>query len=69
MGPSSHGLAGEDVGHKWVGWIKPIVRNGLTIQRRDWKGSKLVEAVSSGWPSILSNLKSLLEIGDTILKP
>jgi uncharacterized protein YndB with AHSA1/START domain len=27
------------------------------------EGSKLVEAVSSGWPKILSNLKSLLETG------
>ncbi len=26
--------------------------------------SKLITAVSSGWPSILSNLKSLLETGD-----
>jgi uncharacterized protein YndB with AHSA1/START domain len=27
------------------------------------EGSKLVEAVSGGWPKILSNLKSLLETG------
>jgi hypothetical protein len=26
-------------------------------------GSKLIEAVSGGWPRILSNLKSLLETG------
>jgi uncharacterized protein YndB with AHSA1/START domain len=30
--------------------------------------SKLVEAVSGGWPKILSNLKSLLETGDVVLK-
>ena len=31
-------------------------------------GSKLIEAVSGGWPRILSNLKSLLETGDVVLK-
>jgi uncharacterized protein YndB with AHSA1/START domain len=30
-------------------------------------GSKLIEAVSGGWPRILSNLKSLLETGEIIL--
>jgi uncharacterized protein YndB with AHSA1/START domain len=30
--------------------------------------SKLILAVSGGWPRILSNLKSLLETGETILK-
>ena len=29
--------------------------------------SKLIEAVSGGWPRILSNLKSLLETGDVAL--
>ena len=29
--------------------------------------SKLIEAVSGGWPRILSNLKSLLETGDIAL--
>jgi len=29
--------------------------------------SKFIEAVSGGWPKILSNLKSLLETGQTIL--
>ena len=31
--------------------------------------SKLIEAVSGGWPQILSNLKSLLETGSIILPP
>jgi uncharacterized protein YndB with AHSA1/START domain len=31
--------------------------------------SKLIDAVSGGWPQILSNLKSLLETGKTILPP
>jgi uncharacterized protein YndB with AHSA1/START domain len=30
--------------------------------------SKLVQAVSGGWPQILSNLKSLLETGKVILQ-
>jgi hypothetical protein len=29
--------------------------------------SKFIEAVSGGWPKILSNLKSLLETGSTAL--
>lgn len=36
----------------------------LTITHAvDREGSKLVEAVSGGWPQVISNLKSLLEIG------
>jgi uncharacterized protein YndB with AHSA1/START domain len=31
-------------------------------------GTKLIEAVSGGWPRILSNLKSLLETGEVALK-
>jgi hypothetical protein len=30
--------------------------------------SKLIEAVSGGWPQVLSNLKSLLEMGEIVLK-
>jgi uncharacterized protein YndB with AHSA1/START domain len=30
--------------------------------------SKLIEAVSGGWPQVLSNLKSLLETGEIVLK-
>jgi uncharacterized protein YndB with AHSA1/START domain len=36
-----------------------------TIEREP---SKLIEAVSGGWPKIISNLKSLLESGSTVLK-
>ena len=36
-----------------------------TIEREP---SKLIEAVSGGWPKILSNLKSLLETGCTVLQ-
>ena len=36
-----------------------------TIARAD---SKLIEAVSGGWPRIISNLKSLLETGEVALK-
>ncbi len=34
----------------------------------DKKPSKLIEAVSGGWPKILSNLKSLLETGQVALE-
>lgn len=33
------------------------------IHEIDQTGSKLIEAVSTGWPAILSSLKSLLETG------
>jgi uncharacterized protein YndB with AHSA1/START domain len=36
-----------------------------SIERAD---SKFIEAVSGGWPRILSNLKSLLETGEIILR-
>lgn len=36
-----------------------------TIERAQ---SKFIEAVSGGWPKILSNLKSLLETGQVILR-
>jgi len=35
-----------------------------TMDRQD---SKFIGAVSGGWPKILSNLKSLLETGETVL--
>jgi hypothetical protein len=35
-----------------------------TIER---VGSRLIEAVSGGWPRIISNLKSLLETGEIVL--
>jgi uncharacterized protein YndB with AHSA1/START domain len=42
----------------------------LTITHAiDRAGSKLIEAVSGGWPRILSNLKSLLETGELALAP
>jgi uncharacterized protein YndB with AHSA1/START domain len=36
-----------------------------TVERET---SKLIEAVSGGWPKIISNLKSLLETGSTVLQ-
>lgn len=33
------------------------------------EGSKFIGAVSTGWPQILSNLKSLLETGSVVLPP
>ena len=41
----------------------------LTITHEmDRAESKLIEAVSGGWPQVLSNLKSLLETGELVLK-
>jgi uncharacterized protein YndB with AHSA1/START domain len=41
----------------------------LTITHTiDKPQSKFIEAVSIGWPKILSNLKSLLETGEVVLK-
>jgi hypothetical protein len=34
----------------------------------DVPNSKFIEAVSGDWPFCLSNLKSLLETGDVVLK-
>ncbi len=42
--------------------VKLTIRH--TIERDN---SKLIEAVSGGWPRILSNLKSLLETGEIVL--
>lgn len=36
------------------------------IHEMDRAGSKLIEAVSGGWPLILSSLKSLLETGEPL---
>jgi uncharacterized protein YndB with AHSA1/START domain len=41
----------------------------LTITHvMDRAGSKFIEAVSGGWPRILSNLKSFLETGEPVVK-
>ena len=36
------------------------------IHEMDKPGSKLIEAVSGGWPHILASLKSLLETGESL---
>jgi uncharacterized protein YndB with AHSA1/START domain len=39
----------------------------LTVTHEiDKTGSKFIEAVSGGWPKVLSNLKSLLETGEVL---
>lgn len=41
----------------------------LTVTHEiDKSGSKFIEAVSGGWPKVLSNLKSLLETGEVLTK-
>ena len=40
----------------------------LTVSHEmEREGSKFIDAVSGGWPQILSNLKSLLETGQVVL--
>jgi uncharacterized protein YndB with AHSA1/START domain len=47
--------------------VEGIVK--LTVSHSmDREGTKLIEAVSGGWPKILSNLKSLLETGRIALE-
>ena len=36
------------------------------IHEIDKPGSKFIQSVSTGWPVILSSLKSLLETGDAL---
>jgi uncharacterized protein YndB with AHSA1/START domain len=43
--------------------VKLTITHGI-----DREPSKLIEAVSGGWPKILSNLKSLLETGSVVLQ-
>jgi uncharacterized protein YndB with AHSA1/START domain len=47
--------------------VQGVVKLTIThsIER---EGAKLIEAVSGGWPRILSNLKSWLETGEVVLK-
>ena len=41
----------------------------LTVTHQlEGEGTKFIEAVSGGWPRILSNVKSLLETGEVALK-
>jgi uncharacterized protein YndB with AHSA1/START domain len=44
--------------------VKLTVTHG--VERAD---SQFIGAVSGGWPRILSNIKSLLETGEVVLKP
>ena len=36
------------------------------VHEMDKRGSKLIDAVSNGWPMLLSSLKSLLETGESL---
>jgi uncharacterized protein YndB with AHSA1/START domain len=41
----------------------------LTIRHElEGEGTRFIEAVSGGWPKVMSNLKSLLETGDVAFK-
>jgi hypothetical protein len=43
--------------------VRLTVMDGIDIP-----GSMFIEAVSAGWPLVLSNLKSLLETGEVVMK-
>jgi uncharacterized protein YndB with AHSA1/START domain len=45
----------------------PAVKLSI-VHTIDREPSKSIEAVSGGWPKIISNLKSLLETGSTVLR-
>ena len=51
-----------------AGSTPPVVKLSIThsIERAD---SAFIGAVSGGWPRILSNLKSLVETGEILMKP
>jgi hypothetical protein len=40
------------------------VKLTITHEAEAEQGAPMIEAVSGGWPKVLSNLKSLLETGD-----
>lgn len=44
------------------------VKLTITHEAETEAGATLIEAVSAGWPKVLSNLKSLLETGDIAFK-
>ena len=44
--------------------VKLTVTHSIECER-----SKFMDAVSGGWPQVLSNLKSLLETGSVVLPP
>ena len=41
----------------------------LTLTHEGFTNNKLLAGISTGWPAILSNLKSLLETGDALAIP
>jgi uncharacterized protein YndB with AHSA1/START domain len=45
------------------GAVKLTVTHGMDVP-----DSKFIEAVSGGWPLVLSNLKSLVELGEIVFK-
>jgi uncharacterized protein YndB with AHSA1/START domain len=68
--------------HEWQPELKAEGNSRMTMQLDPLEGvvkltvthvmdrgeSKMIEAVADGWPSILSNLKSLLETGEIVVR-
>jgi uncharacterized protein YndB with AHSA1/START domain len=51
--------------------IAPVADDAVKVtvtHQLDGEGTKFITAVSDGWPMILSNVKSLLETGELVLK-
>jgi uncharacterized protein YndB with AHSA1/START domain len=54
---------------RWQHQNKPDLKVKLSITHTiEREPSKLIEAVSGGWPKVISNLKSLLETGSVVLQ-
>ncbi|MCE9566812.1 MAG: hypothetical protein K8U57_32805 [Planctomycetes bacterium] len=43
-----------------------VAQRPSVTHESEMKESKLIEAVSNGWPHILASLKSLLETGESL---
>ena len=55
---------------KWRNeWSEAFKAEGWSMCTMEHENAKFIGAVGGGWPRILSNLKSLLETGQTILTP
>jgi uncharacterized protein YndB with AHSA1/START domain len=48
--------------------VGKAVKLTITHEAEAEQGAPMIEAVSGGWPKVLSNLKSLLETGDVAFK-
>jgi uncharacterized protein YndB with AHSA1/START domain len=57
-----------EIADYYPGFGGKAVKLTITHEAEAEQGGPLIEAVSGGWPKVLSNLKSLLETGDVAFK-